>query len=139
MEEHMLQLRVIPPRRTTDKYGSGRFGAPRGDYIHRGVDLAAAVGSKVLALSDGTVSKIGYCYRDDLSFRYVELATGWVRGTTKERYFYLDPEVEVGQEIEHGDVLGTVQSLEERYPGITPHFHFEVHVMGAVIDPDSYR
>jgi len=64
-----IELKLTAPIRGLDSYGSGAFHAPRGSRIHQGIDLLAAVGSKVHAILDGTVTKLGYPYADDLSFR----------------------------------------------------------------------
>ena len=123
-------LKVITPQRTHDRYGSGHFGASRGRRRHEGIDFAALPGSTVLAAHPGTVTKIGYPYRDDLSFRYVEITDDLGFAA---RYFYVEPEVTKGQYVMPDDPIGSVQSLNDRHPGITEHIHFEVR------DPDGMR
>ena len=124
-----------PPVRGSDSKGAGYYGAPRGNRKHAGVDFACYPGSKVICQSTGSVTKLGYPYSDDLSFRYVQITT--VDGIV-ERYFYVKPCVEVGDVITPGRVLGTTQKLGSRYLGITEHFHFEVKVDGEHIDPTDY-
>jgi len=113
---------IIPPPRTSDAYGSGYYGAPRGDRLHTGLDMACLPGSLVCSYTHGEVTKLGYTYADDLSYRYVEVSFDGA----KFRYFYIDPMVAVGDDVSTGQVLGRSQDLDRRYPGITPHFHFEI-------------
>lgn len=83
-------------------------------------------------MTPGTVTKLGFPYKDDTTWRYVEVTLDGNRF----RYFYLRPMVIVGQKIEIGDHLGMVQDLRTRYPGITPHYHFEIiNPHGEYVNP----
>jgi hypothetical protein len=129
-------IKTILVERGEDDFGSGAFGASRGNRQHNGTDYLASDGQKIFALRVGVVSKIGYCYNDDLSFRYVEVSTG---DLCKERYFYVRPEVLIGDVVSEHTVLGTCYSLQSRYPGIKDHIHFEVkRDDGSFINPDMY-
>lgn len=136
-------LRYLPPvspvvaePRGTDRWGQGHFGAPRGDRKHEGVDYALPIGATVLALTAGRVTRTGYAYGDDMSYRYVEMTD---RHQHRLRYFYVDPTVKVNDNVLPGDPLGRVQDLTRRYAGITPHVHFEVYEPGGDrIDPAEY-
>lgn len=106
--------------REPDAYGSGEWGAPRGGRKHTGVDFAV----KVVTPISGEITKLGYAYKDDLSFRYVRI-------TDDEGYhvdlFYVEPEVKEGDEVKAGDIVGSPQTLQKRYPdGITDHIHVRV-------------
>ena len=125
---------IIPPVRQQDPHGAGHYGAPRSGRLHRGIDFAAYPRSKVLSLTHGTVTKLGYPYDGDMFYRYVEVTLDGNRF----RYFYLKPLVAVGDVIEPLSVLGEVQDLTTRYAGITPHYHFEIiNPAGDHIDPAS--
>ncbi|CAH1387007.1 M23 family metallopeptidase [Candidatus Nitrotoga sp. M5] len=126
---------LIPPNRGTDKWGSGHYHASRGTHLHNGVDKLAMAGSQLKSLTDGYVTKLGFAYADDLSYRYVQVSDGQGHDL---RYFYLDPKVEVDQRVYKGDILGEVQNLGRRYAGIGNHFHFEVRLNGGFIDPEQY-
>ena len=115
---------MIPSMRSRDSQGAGYYGASRGARKHMGVDFVAKPGAEVHHLPTakaGTVTKLGFPYRHDLSFRYVEVTCdeGY-----KQRYFYVDPRVSVDDWVEPGDLLGVCQELP--YEGITQHYHFEV-------------
>ena len=111
--------------RGEDAYGSGHFGASRGGRGHEGVDYVAEAGQQVLAPIAGFVTRVGYAYRDSFDYRYVEI-TNRMTGYTA-RVMYVGPEVQVGQTLALGQVIGRAQSLERRYPnGITNHIHLEI-------------
>lgn len=136
-------MNVLPMMRGRDPQGSGRFGASRdgGTRTHNGIDLVSnpgemhmlSPGDPVRSLNDGIVTKLGYPYSHDLSFRYVEVKD--VRGY-RCRYFYVQPTVDLDDRIHAGDMLGTLQELP--YPGITQHFHFEVMAGKTYHDPIAY-
>ncbi len=128
---------IIPTeldKRISDNWGQGHFGAPRGDRTHSGIDYICPAGSAVLAPVDGLVTKIGYPYASDLSYRYVQLTTpdGY-----NHRIFYVLPLVEEGDKIKENQVIGMAQDLEKRYPDITPHVHYECKYKGSFINPEN--
>ena len=131
-----IAVRYDPEKRGWDKFGGGHFGASRGSRTHKGIDYAAPVGSVVLAPVGGVVTKIGYPYADDTSYRYVEITSGRDR---RHRVFYVLPlRLQVGDEVGVGDPIGTAQDLEPRYPGITPHIHYEVMTAsGSFLNPEG--
>ena len=134
----MNRIKVVPPVRDSDRWGSGAFMAPRGKRKHAGIDFAAAPGSKILSARAGRVSKIGHVYADDLRYRYIEVTDE--RGY-RARYFYTEPDsgIDVGTPVATDQVLGMLQSLGSRYRGITEHLRFEVRdPSGNTIDPGRY-
>lgn len=128
-------IKLVTSQRKMDGFGSGAFKSPRGSRKHKGIDYAAWPGSLVLSLVAGKVTKLGYPYADNLSFRYVEVTT---RLNRRWRFFYVSPSVEVGDTIKINDLLGSVQDLEPRYRGITPHIHLEVMLPdNRVVNPEE--
>ena len=124
---HELEIRQL------DEWGSGEFGASRGGRRHNGVDLVVDPDTAILATFEGVVTKLGYPYGDDLSYRYVQItANGY-----DLRIFYVKPFVSVGDKVNKDSVIGVSQSLEKRYPGITPHVHFEIKKDGEYVDPTA--
>ena len=120
--------------RGTDKFGCGAFGARRdgGTRTHVGVDIVTIDGEPFHSLNEGTVSKLGYVYKGNFTFRYVEVTKA---NGEKWRYHYVQPTVELGLKIKIGQKLGDTQSLQFKYKGITPHVHFEIIKNGEYIDP----
>jgi murein DD-endopeptidase MepM/ murein hydrolase activator NlpD len=125
------------PLRGTDQYGSGGFGASRGNRKHMGVDLACYPGTRILSLWTGEVTKIGYPYHEHRQFRYVEVRG---EGTGNHyRVFYISPDVKRGEFVYNLDKLGTAQDLTTLYPDITNHVHFEVkNANDEYVDPRPY-
>jgi len=121
-------MRVLSPQRYVDCYGAGHYGASRGSRTHNGVDYACYPCSKVYSPVYGEVTKLGYPYRDDLSFRYVQITTN--KGY-KVRVFYIEPFLALGDHVDVNTVIGESQLLGDRYPDITEHVHLEVK------DPDG--
>ncbi|HYD43986.1 MAG TPA: M23 family metallopeptidase [Phenylobacterium sp.] len=116
--------------RTWDGFGSGAYGASRDGGVrhHEGVDYVAEGGQAVKAPISGYVTRIGYAYGDDLSFRYVEITNPALR--YQARVLYVSPEVAVGDTVRLGEAIGEAQTLQGRYPGITDHVHLEVARLG---------
>lgn len=127
--------------RGKDTFGEGGFGARRdgGKRRHQGIDIIAEPDASVVSAVSGTVTKIGYPYGDDLSYRYVEVTTddGYV-----VRHFYVSPAngLKVGDRVEAGRTqIGVSQNLDTRYKGITNHVHIEIRDPdGRIIDPTSW-
>lgn len=127
--------------RGIDKYGNGAFGASRdgGSRKHVGVDIITKDGEPFLSLNAGVITRLGYVYKGNYTFRIVEVTH---KDGERWRYFYVNPVdangkkiVEIGLKISVGQTLGTTQSLQFKYPGITPHVHFEIIKNGEYIDP----
>jgi len=119
--------------RTHDAFGYGEFGASRdgGAREHEGVDYVGAAGQQVASPISGEVTRMGLAYADG-DLKYVEVtnpATGY-----EARVFYVDPSVAIGDKVAVGAPLGTLKTLQGRYPGITDHVHLEIMRQGARFD-----
>jgi len=129
-------LLAILPDRGTDDYGSGEYGASRGNRTHNGVDFAVAEGTTILAPATGKVTKIGYVYSDDMSYLYVQITDGI---GAHHRIFYVDPEVKLGDQV-FGQVsrIGSAQNISNRYTerGVMKnHVHYEIKFNGEFVEP----
>ncbi len=129
-------LKAILPKRNQDSWGAGHYGASRGNRTHNGIDYECPPGSQICSLTSGIVTKLGYPYGDDLSFRYVEI-TGALG--LRWRYFYVQPGVSMNDIVERGQVIGTSQSLDKRYRGITEHIHLEVKDGDNYLNPEAHH
>lgn len=123
--------------RGQDKFGSGSYGTRRdgGRRSHNGVDYISYAGQSIRAVIGGTITKIGYPYANDMTFRYVEISNS----NYSVRHMYVLPAsyIQKGSIVRSGDVIGSSQSLLLRYPGITDHVHIEIKYKGGYIDPTS--
>ena len=98
-----------------------------GQRMHSGVDLAAPVGSPVIATSDGIVSQAGWRGGYGL---FVALEHG---GGFQTRYGHMSGvAVTPGQAVRKGDIIGYVGSTG-RSTG--PHPHYEMRVNGSAVRP----
>ena len=142
IQERLTQS-PLPGASITKKDGEtadGRF-SPEGRYRvkedgspkpHLGVDLAAPVGTLVLAAGDGraierTVRGYG---------RVVEIYHG---GGTVARYAHLDSVTFSGSaRVAAGDIIGRVGTTGNVPPNASPHLHFEVLSNEKRVDPTNY-
>ena len=137
----VFQMFVVSQIRN-DRLGLGHFGARRGSRTHKGIDFQAAEGSTVYAVADGEVTKIGYCYADDLKYRYVQIR-GSVDGLDL-RYFYTTPHplLNVGSWVQKGQPICVVQDIASKWSTdkktMQNHFHFEIKDAGVHINPVPY-
>lgn len=124
--------------RGTDSYGSGAFGAPRGGRAHNGIDLVCEEGDLIHSNVVGTVSKIGWPYDPKGPKghkRYIQVTA---TDGKMHRFFYVHPIAKVGDKVKPGDVLGEAQGLQDIYPGITEHVHYEIKLpTGGFEDPTT--
>lgn len=109
-------------------YRQSPFG--RGIKMHRGLDFAHALGSRIYATGDATVAAVkrveAYGLMIDL-----EHATG-----VTTRFAHLSRAlVKAGQKVQRGDVIGLVGS-SGRSTG--PHLHYEVRVNGRARNPVKF-
>jgi len=136
-------LEVLPVREH-DSYGCGAYRASRGGRSHNGIDYSCYEGTKIVTHVKGIVTKIGYPYADDLSYRYVQVTDP--QGL-RHRFFYVEPWVDLGTEVEvYSAILGTAQAVNAKYPvneahplGMLNHVHYEIKLQdGSFIDPSEF-
>lgn len=123
----------MPGRRVrSDSEGDGAFAARRGNRIHNGVDYEFYAGEAVPAPVSGRVSRIGYCYDDDLSYRYIEIAS--LNRKAIVRLLYVAPGVHRGDFVTEGDIVGRAQDIAARYsPRMQNHVHCAVWVDPTIL------
>lgn len=98
--------------------------------FHRGVDISAEIGTRVVAPADGVV-------------QYADLMNGYGRTVTLDHgngittlYGHLSGfAVSPGEQIHRGDTLGYVGS-SGRSTG--PHLHYEVRIFNTPVNPHKY-
>jgi murein DD-endopeptidase MepM/ murein hydrolase activator NlpD len=105
----------------------------RWGQMHYGIDLAAPLGTPILAAADGVVLKTGRAsgYGNAI---YIEDTEGFVHVYGHMRYW----DVEVGQVVRAGDQIAKVGN-EGRSTG--PHLHWEVRrddMHGKPLDPRNW-
>ena len=115
----------------TSYYGTrgNPFGGMSSEF-HKGQDIAAPIGTGVIATADGVVVIAGW-QRGYGRVVYLDHGNG-----ISTRYGHLSRiDVAEGQTIKRGDQLGLVGS-SGRSTG--PHLHYEVRLNGTAVNPGSY-
>jgi len=102
--------------------------------VHNGIDLAADAGSRVLAVSSGTVEEVR---DDDLYGTTVVIDHG---NGLKSIYSNLagTPAVAEGDTVSAGSVIGSVGDTAKAEIGEVSHLHFEMTLDDAEVDPADY-
>jgi hypothetical protein len=111
--------------RDSDKHGSGAFGSKRGARTHVGIDPIIIPGQDIYAPHDGIVKREIQVYTDSTKYRGIEIVDQFF--ISHVHYILPKPGI-VGQKVKEGDVIGTAQDISERYPDITKHVHWTLHV-----------
>lgn len=128
-------MKILAAMRVHDSFGSGHYGASRGSRKHNGKDYACYPNSKIFSPVSGKVTKIGYPYSNDLSFRYVQITTAEGYNV---RVFYIEPSVKLNDIVDENRLIGSSQELGIRYPKITEHVHLEVKGKnGKFVNPEE--
>ena len=98
---------------------------------HDGIDFAGTIGDPVKAVADGTVKEI---YEDDQWGNVVVISHV---GDLESIYASLGKNVNVvvGEEVEIGQVIGSVSESAEIEIGLQPHLHFAMKQNGEWVDP----
>lgn len=102
--------------------------------VHNGVDLAAEVGTEVLAAADGVVYTT---YNDDIMGTTVVIRHD---GGYTTQYASLAEELKVstGDTVSLGQAIGTVGETALVETAMGPHVHFSVTCNDASMDPNEF-
>lgn len=106
-----------------------------GDWrTHSGIDIAAELGTQVMAVTDGTVENVT---KDDLMGTEVVIDHG---NGLKSMYANLavTPAVKIGDKVTTGAVIGAVGDTAIAESSLPSHLHFEMSKDGETVDPENY-
>lgn len=101
---------------------------------HNGIDLIAEAGSKVYAITDGTVTNI-----QNKSLEATIITITHKNGVVS--YYYglsEDVMVEVGNTVKGGDVIGTVAASMPLESDVGAHLHLEIKENNKLVDPMKF-
>ena len=114
--------------RISGVYGSQRIlnGTPRSPHL--GVDIAAPVGTDVVATTDGIVALAD----DDLFFTGKTVSLDHGHGLTSVSAHLSETAVKAGERVKKGQAIGRIGATG-RVTG--PHLHWGVHWHGVGLDP----
>ena len=114
--------------RISGVYGSQRILNGEGRSPHLGVDIAAPVGTDVVAMSDGVVALAD----DDLFFTGKTVILDHGHGLTSVYAHLSQTAVKQGARVKKGQAIGRIGATG-RVTG--PHLHWGVHWRGVGLDP----
>lgn len=113
----------------TSRYGRRRYIPGKGPYAHTGVDLRAAVGTPIRAVSDGVVVMAQF---QVLSGNTIVIDHGF---GIMSRYMHLSEyKVKLNDEVNYRQVIG-LSGATGRVEA--PHLHWEMRIRGRPVDPLS--
>lgn len=101
---------------------------------HDGIDISAAQGTTVLAASSGTVSSVT---DDPLMGTMVVIRHDGGYQTTYSN-LQARPNVEAGETVSAGQIIGAVGRTAAAESAQGPHLHFSVTKDGSPVDPNEY-
>ncbi|MDE7401509.1 MAG: M23 family metallopeptidase [Clostridia bacterium] len=104
-------------------------------HFHTGLDMAANVGTSVVACLDGTVEDVVVKDKLDGTTVTIQHANG-----LKTVYSYIDVKegLKKGDKVKRGDVIGTVSEPDGAEFKQEAHLHFEVIENGEKKDPATF-
>ncbi|WP_427963944.1 M23 family metallopeptidase [Altererythrobacter sp.] len=116
--------------RLTSGFGMRNHPVLGGRRKHKGIDLAAPIGTPVYATADGIVGKAQWFSSYGL---YVQIEHG---ADLETRYAHMSKlAVAAGEKVSKGDLIGYVGTTG-RSTG--PHLHYEVRMDGVAVNPIPY-
>jgi murein DD-endopeptidase MepM/ murein hydrolase activator NlpD len=117
----------LPGGRITSRFGMREHPFGGHPQFHNGIDLAAEIGTDVLAAREGTVAEVGY---DRIYGKYilVDHKNGY-----QSLYGHLSSiDVSLNQWVNSGKIIGKVGNTGW---STGPHLHFEIRKKGKACDP----
>jgi hypothetical protein len=123
--------------RGNDKWGSGFFGASRGNRPHLGVDVKTTPGERIYAPADMWIERTSNPYSTG-SYSGLKFRMSSNSRTFVGRVFYVLPNSEVvGLEVKQGQFIGTAQDISKKYPGMINHAHWQLKQTEGIITPNG--
>lgn len=106
---------------------SDDWGAPRATTgFHQGIDVFAPSGTPILAIADGTLSRVGW---NTLGGKRLWLTDRYGNTFYFAHLSAFSPLAREGATVRRGDVIGFVGTTGDAV-GTPPHLHFEIHPGG---------
>lgn len=120
--------------RPLDKFGSGAFGASRGNRKHQGIDIIVTENEPIKAPFDLSFKRVTQPYKDDNVYK------GGVYDSElgELKIFYMKPLTDK-KTYKQGDIIGFAQNIAKKYgPEMHPHIHIELRKNGKLLNPTDY-
>lgn len=118
---------MFPVLGATSNDFSDDWGAPRATTgFHQGIDVFAPSGTPILAIADGTLSRVGW---NTLGGKRLWLTDRYGNTFYFAHLSAFSPLAREGATVRRGDVIGFVGTTGDAV-GTPPHLHFEIHPGG---------
>jgi len=134
-------VRPYRGRRDTDPQGSGVFGASRdgGTRRHLGLDLVSVPGDEVVSPIFGTITRIGWAYKDGKLGSMTIEGRDQHKGATV-KLLYVKASLQSGLDVDAGYIVGYAEDVAayheaKGHGGMTNHVHGELTM---IVDPGQY-
>ncbi len=114
----------------TSRFGMRQDPMTGRHQMHKGLDIASAMGTPIVSPSDGVVAKVG----EQSGYGLVVLIDHGF-GIMSSYSHLLDTPVKAGEPIKRGQQIGRV-GMSGRSTG--PHLHYEIRVDGVAVDPEFF-
>jgi murein DD-endopeptidase MepM/ murein hydrolase activator NlpD len=101
---------------------------------HEGLDLAASVGTRVLATAAGTVTAV---YEDELMGTTIVIDHGDGLESVYSNLGAMS-NVSAGDSVYTGDIIAAVGTTASAESGRDAHLHFAMYLDGVAVDPEDY-
>jgi hypothetical protein len=122
----------VPGQKIDSPFGLRRLPWERHGRLHEGIDIAAPVGERVLAVADGIVTKTG----ESPSYgRYVEVEHGAGLVSFYAHLGRVDRQAKAGAFVSRGAVVGRIGSSGT---STGPHLHFEIRRDDKPLNPAAF-
>jgi murein DD-endopeptidase MepM/ murein hydrolase activator NlpD len=115
--------------RDNDKWGSGRYGASRGDRKHKGTDYICRPGQEIKSPINGKIVRESKPYPGSFSGLLIK-----GNHLTIKMFYFMPFDALIGERVQKGQLIGTAQDISKKYPGMIPHIHLEV----ISVDPELF-
>jgi len=115
-----------------DSIGLGDFMSPRGNRLHRGIDLVTSAGHPVLSPCEGIITRIGICYESNPEYKLIVISERWF--THKILYIKPIKSIKTGQHVNVGDQIAIAMDISKKYGDkMITHIHWEVMLRSVLI------
>lgn len=123
--------------RKSDNWGSGQFGASRGNRPHLGIDLNYSPDEQVRAPFPMSIYRVSNPYSTS-SYSGIAFAASSNNIDYDGRLWYFEPNDDIiGKTVRKGQVIGYAQQINEKYPGMINHLHLQLQKLNEEALPSD--
>jgi murein DD-endopeptidase MepM/ murein hydrolase activator NlpD len=133
MVKKTLMRTPINGARLTSRFGRRKHPILGYTKLHKGIDFAAPIGTRVFAAGNGIITKIGWNGTRTKGYgKYIRIKHNKKYSTAYAHLYRFKKGLKVGSRVKQGQVIGYVGTTG----GSTgPHLHYEILKKGRQINP----